>query len=1362
MNGNSTEGLVVPVDIVAFCVGQVDAQQATNGFAGTTVVYDQPSGNEAFLGSNVTRSFSDPPWAQTRLEQGVHLHWALPDALTQTTADGGQLNFPAAPNRWLVTRFLIQGATPTTRSWVVESDALSESLPAGQRPVTIPVQTDDSAGQDYRFLGRWQEFDQSWTPQTSALKAATGANLSAVTNGMPHFAAYYPDCRSAFGFCDTLADVQVPGADPAQLMYVVTGWYDDPSNDPLDAAPTLADIQKTYGWTFAGGAGATPSHTLYSGLVQDIAWSPGTTYVYEQPSQLPIQSEAAVGNSPAEALSAYFANKDNPGAPLYEQLLTAFQLGLFDTLTQPQPGQLSQLAESLHDGQFRSLDAGTIYTVVKKDGSAGNGGGQQEVTDLPLPLADALNLLNTYQQQSDFCQRHMDAFRWQLFADWYRIFLAADSQTQNEAFQVAYHRYGAWGGLSDACAAISKNLSAQMTVVEGQLGDDLMLKPGPAPRYYQPGEPVLLLSSPDLRYPARYGGDDQHSDDGYLLCRLTDQLLTQVKANGQALGASQFGGVALPSPNNLPHPDVFDALLFEACLLNTALAAALTNTTDAALKDALQSLLAGGSPAAYEVAAGQPPSPVAVNWWDGNPWLPVFLYWTASVLPLQPTDQSTKLLDYSAQFFTANYEVDPDSGGFITYAPDGGPGSIPIDPATAAYTQLYEGQSLLSPVPAERFERQLSDYLQDNTDATLRTILDQLQQSNVLVQALSGFNDQLLMREQSLQLTVSADDPNYAELTQAVAPVIGDQNSVGPLFNSYFNPIRAGYMKLSMQAVDSFGQKRQINVARPLVCASSLTAYDQKQQPVPSVVYLAPRLAQPSRLLFRWLAADATAYEEMNAHPASSPVCGWLLPNHLDGSLFLYNQQGQPLGTLYLNGDHTKVGWQSAPGNDRTINQSVQTVLQYENPQLLSLAVALQSDAAFFVDFWHALDTVHSSINPNNLSADNLAVLVGRPVALTQAALRLEVEGGPAVNQSWDCFAGGTYVETDNNFTGVEFPVILGDLKLLDDGLVGYFKWAASGGGYNLTTFYTEGADASSQSGVVRPTQTTLLLTATPKVEPSEPPDFADYTQKVLMLVDPRASVHATTGILPTEAIGIPSDMSSDALSTLEMSFLITPILRANTELALPTPQEAGYQFSWVEEVIPSPGAAPEWAVTPEIVDAAGRAVWPYTPQQVTEGWLRMNPVLLEFSLLNAGGHPVAVAGVPNALTLNLVNKKQRAVTFNPGQLAPEGQSDTGSVFYIHFGDLVAQADVPGIEVAAAGWIFQSFTDARYGAYWAATPSQPTGLAPGQVLSMSVNNLIASTTSAQAQVYFDYYNVDGISDGVYVDLLAVQPDQNPG
>ena len=34
----------------------------------------------------------------------------------------------------------------------------------------------------------------------------------------------------------------------------------------------------------------------------------------------------------------------------------------------------------------------------------------------------------------------------------------------------------------------------------------------------------------------------------------------------------------------------------------------------------------------------------------------------------------------------------------------------------------------------------------------------------------------------------------------------------------------------------------------------------------------------------------------MNAHPAATPICGWLLPNNLDNSLMVYANTGQALG----------------------------------------------------------------------------------------------------------------------------------------------------------------------------------------------------------------------------------------------------------------------------------------------------------------------------------------------------------------------------------------------------------------------------------------------------------------------------------
>jgi len=43
-------------------------------------------------------------------------------------------------------------------------------------------------------------------------------------------------------------------------------------------------------------------------------------------------------------------------------------------------------------------------------------------------------------------------------------------------------------------------------------------------------------------------------------------------------------------------------------------------------------------------------------------------------------------------------------------------------------------------------------------------------------------------------------------------------------------------------------------------------------------------------------------------------VCGWLLPNHLDSSIAVYDAGGNLLGELLLL-EKSKGEWQPAPGN---------------------------------------------------------------------------------------------------------------------------------------------------------------------------------------------------------------------------------------------------------------------------------------------------------------------------------------------------------------------------------------------------------------------------------------------------------------
>jgi hypothetical protein len=185
--------LIVPINVVAFCVGHIDAQgDATSALAGAQVDFSNQTTKEtqAFIGANVARDLSKDD-ALVPMEQGVHLHWALPDALTHAMPDphSEKLTFPPAPNRWLVSRIVIAGKTPSIVSWVVESDALSDQPPEGQSPITLPVTPQSPTDKNFRYVGRHGSVESYVPPvaatATATFESLTGQPLSAVSNGMP-------------------------------------------------------------------------------------------------------------------------------------------------------------------------------------------------------------------------------------------------------------------------------------------------------------------------------------------------------------------------------------------------------------------------------------------------------------------------------------------------------------------------------------------------------------------------------------------------------------------------------------------------------------------------------------------------------------------------------------------------------------------------------------------------------------------------------------------------------------------------------------------------------------------------------------------------------------------------------------------------------------------------------------------------------------------------------------------------------------------------------------------------------------------------------------------------------------------------
>lgn len=427
---------------------------------------------------------------------------------------------------------------------------------------------------------------------------------------------------------------------------------------------------------------------------------------------------------------------------------------------------------------------------------------------------------------------------------------------------------------------------------------------------------------------------------------------------------------------------------------------------------------------------------------------------------------------------------------------------------------------------------------------------------------------------------------------------------MSPLYECEFNPIRDGGMDLvQLRLVDSFGRTKEIRntsigeqMVGPLITTESMKPLGGDYP-----IFLPPRLAQPARLNFRWLAANSTQAQEMNAHPTTTPICGWVLPNYLDSSLDVYNSQGLALGSVDLAGK-----WMPAPGFEQPV--SVEAI---DNPHLQKMVNYLLAQGAEFLgEFLSTIGNAIENIDPEYATQQQgVALLIGRPLALVRASLNLELKGLPAINQStdglgwdmdfWSDLGGdwrqlNTWGKRDidprstNGFTHVKFPVRLGDYKQFNDGLVGYWLEQADGS-YADETFYALQSDAVEHNHIVTHAEGTFVIEQSVVSAP----------QIATMLVDPRGVVHATSGILPTKAISIPPDQYSATLEAIEITFLSAPILTSNAQLNLSVPNEPGYAWSWLakqnnrwsEETDFSP---PETKAT-----FAGRQV-------VREGWLKL------------------------------------------------------------------------------------------------------------------------------------------------------------
>ncbi|WP_423226744.1 hypothetical protein [Candidatus Amarolinea aalborgensis] len=931
-----------------------------------------------------------------------------------------------------------------------------------------------------------------------------GRPLTALGWGSPSFDVFYPNCRGVFGFHDPVGTrdhrYRVIGwygdlNDDYWLNYLRLrsgdwGLQDIDALTHLDAEHKRTLKRERVAKLLRDDLGVVlPAEDALSSeeLVLAAQWERmvccGEAQWLDAALLDPNDVLYAMGNSPTEALSALIAEKatheqGRPARARLEDSLAAILMG--DRLKSLKLDIGPKFREFRHADEFVGSDGGVQWVVEKVDDNPTKqppgeyNQEQRPASPLPPSIFPLLNTLNTAQRAYDATARELESQQFQLYTDWYRYMhasypppgeteeyvevsdllaaiergsLAAVKKLKWALGEAADgHATGLAAGIADAKAALEEALHRLNTEVKNdptiveQFHWEVQRRP--AARFWEPASPALVVAIPRRGGAAGLVAENDAAADFGELSRADAAL--QPPLTCQLFSAPRAS---------------FDAGRF-----------------------ALNALLNADS-----ITWTLPQTPLSTD-------LPIFRgEWQVEVFPVATMHSVTRSSGvYDPRFILTNYllgENEPD----VDDHPD-----LTSPLALAKAGSIYAGSTYVNQKLDDRY-RGLLQRFRELQEARRKTLQGQaatfdaqasaastadaaaqagddaraaaaqtrremeelaatlanaemaenfLDGHDLLVVTLNGFNAALLQRHTSIQLN-PADPLGFAEykaFAQDVAATLaGGLKGVSPDPHAAFMPIRSGGLRImTLRLVDRFGRFTD------LTPEDVVTALPMEVPGHGDWVRLPPRLAQPARWNFRFLQATQVATPgadptESQSHRASSPVHGWIIPNLLDQSLDFFDPHGRRLGALRAIEEQSF--WDGAALS--TLPLRLRQIVEWLLAADQEVEPGQSSDdvhflAEFIEDIEEALDNIH----PDDREGQSaFSVLMGRPLAVVQFGVALELKGLPAVNNGWsalfDAIQNAQHV-TDG-FDEVQFYYRLGEYRQRNDGLVGCWGIEADG-----------------------------------------------------------------------------------------------------------------------------------------------------------------------------------------------------------------------------------------------------------------------------------------------------------------------------
>ncbi|WP_339733644.1 hypothetical protein [uncultured Gimesia sp.] len=1120
------------------------------------------------------------------------------------------------------------------KAWQSSKDP--NRLAAGKR---MNSQTDalvtDVLGQVFPLRGAGSQ--ESWTEQ-----GIPDLFVKAVAPGNPLFSAYQPHCRNVFSFHDQLT---VP---KDTVSYLVVGWYSNAEKDPLNICQqnkathmTASDAYQKqlceYKWTLAETTENldvldanqamiadtdVPTSSLYHGMVFGVDWD--TQKKTETIIDKDVGIHVAVGNNSIDAFKALVDRQLRDRAvsdpkvasllknyPNIARMLEAFQYDMLNVLDEPN-GDV-QLDYKIRQQWFGSKPSGYRWAIVdtssdetqKKSDVQRKQEAEQEVW---------LSELNKNQATYDTAVKELQAAQWQLYATWFKkgkfdqllSFLQPKGLTDEQfdkaltpkndssydptsppsrnniySLPLAIHNQQTQiseilqpkipapiyqGPQNTPEQALANGIEAYSKAKrdQKQLAADRVMKAVTSPRYWSPNDPVVMITGAN--------NTNQIKPKDSLTCRLASQIVNEIKtADGKtSITAADLGtsipslevtpqelakamqGDFIPSETAQQFATTIGQLLNEFYFLDPVNAASLTLREPGFTEAFITQYNA-------ENFCGVLPAMIPGDW--AQPWNPLFLKWTADWYAIDFPEWKFDGTDYQ---YSGNVTSEPRALG----------GDLLL---TAQTNYLFHDR-------LEKFvsKNPRSGELLEHLDKLIHTI----DNWDMVSQALVGFSDQIGIRDSR---TNRAPDQHTkyefdTKKSKSLLELVGDQYDTLPYIKTTddadqrdFSGVRQGQMSFTYLAIyDSFGQVleavgdsglKSADVFEPILAEGFVPGKPIESRNPKRFVQLPPRLIQHSRLNFRMQdVIDDKRFVDI--YQDANPVAGWLLPNHLDASIGLYDNQGISLGELRLlatDAGGMTIGWQAAPHSQFTKIDDVKS----HAPHLGKIIDAIQAKSTVaFENFLQVIDETLWTVDPMGARDDqNLSVLVGRPLALVRSQLQFELDGPPLSDAGWSA----TFYPPVPDFIQYDFEIRLGEQELRNDGLIGYYL----NDDYDIIHCVHQLEQGTPLAGYVK------------SIEPGNfiPLKFDGKSRaELLLLCDPRASIHAVTGILPVKTLDLPDRFVDPVLKKMEISFSVGPLLTQIQKnlgsadqggaypqaITVPIPAERHGQWSWWEKAYQS------------------------------------------------------------------------------------------------------------------------------------------------------------------------------------------------